>query len=175
MVQWEKDKIKGAVRTDFILSAEIIVISLGAVAAKAFSVQIGVLIGVSLIMTVGVYGLVAGIVKLDDVGVFLSQRSASIQQALGRFLLWGAPKLMKFLSIAGTTAMFLVGGHILVEGIPALHHFSESIQAMSMGWSLMVFDLLVGVIAGTVVLATVHLVQKLRGKTTHFNAYKRPK
>jgi len=170
MVQWEKDKIKGAVRTDFILSAEIIVISLGAVAAKAFSVQVGVLVGVAIIMTIGVYGLVGGIVKLDDLGLYLSRDAraaafAKLKRGIGRFLLWGAPKLMKFLSFAGTAAMFLVGGHILVEGVPALHHFGESLHAQTLGWLLsMLFDLVVGILAGALVLAVVAGVQKLRGK-----------
>ncbi len=170
MVQWEKEKITGAVRTDFILSAEIIVISLGAVAAKAFSVQVGVLIGVAIIMTVGVYGLVAGIVKLDDLGLHLSRDSAlstwqSVRQKLGRSILWFAPKLMKFLSVAGTAAMFLVGGHILIEGIPYLHHLSETIHAKPIGWLLsMIFDLVVGIVAGAIVLAGVTGAQKLRGK-----------
>jgi hypothetical protein len=170
MVQWEKDKIKGAVRTDFVLSAEIIVISLGAVAAKTFMVQVGVLAGVAVIMTIGVYGLVGGIVKLDDLGLYLSRDAraaafAAVKRGIGRFLLWGAPKLMKFLSIAGTAAMFLVGGHILVEGVPALHHIGEDLHALTLGWAVsMLFDFVVGVVAGALVLAVVAGVQKLRGK-----------
>lgn len=170
MVQWEKDKIKGAVRTDFILSAEIIVISLGAVAAKAFAVQVGVLIGVAIIMTIGVYGLVGGIVKLDDLGLYCARDLraslfAKLKRGVGAALLWGAPKLMKFLSFAGTAAMFLVGGHILVEGVPALHHFIAAYHAQALGWAIgMGFDLLVGVSAGAVVLTLVMAVQKLRGK-----------
>lgn len=170
MVQWEKDKIKGAVRTDFILSAEIIVISLGAVAAKAFAVQVGVLIGVAIIMTIGVYGLVGGIVKLDDLGLWCvrdvaTSLVAKVKRAFGRCLLWFAPKLMKFLSIAGTAAMFLVGGHILVEGIAVLHHFGESLHAKAFGTALgMLFDLVVGIVTGAIVLAGVAGMQKLRGK-----------
>ena len=170
MVQWEKDKIKGAVRTDFILSAEIIVISLGAVAAKSFATQVGVLIGVAIIMTIGVYGLVGAIVKLDDLGLWCVRDAAtnlfaSMKRGLGRFLLWGAPKLMKFLSFAGTAAMFLVGGHILVEGVPALHHIGEALGAKTLGTVLsMLFDLVVGIAIGAVVLAVVAAVQKLRGK-----------
>jgi predicted DNA repair protein MutK len=170
MVQWEKDKIKGAVRTDFILSAEIIVISLGAVAGKPFEVQLGVLIGVAVIMTIGVYGLVGGIVKIDDFGLWCIRDAAGSlvaksKRGFGRFLLWFAPKLMKFLSFAGTAAMFLVGGHILVEGVPALHHVGEALAAKPVGTLLsMLFDLVVGIVAGAVVLAGVAGVQKLRGK-----------
>jgi predicted DNA repair protein MutK len=170
MVQWEKDKIKGAVRTDFILSAEIIVISLGAVAAKSFPTQVGVLIGVAIIMTIGVYGLVGGIVKIDDFGLWCmrdaaTSLSAKIKRGLGRFLLWFAPKLMKFLSVAGTAAMFLVGGHILVEGVPMLHHVGEALAARPFGTLIgMLFDMVVGIAAGAIVLAVVAAVQKLRGK-----------
>ena len=171
MVQWEKDKIRGAVRTDFILSAEIIVISLGAVAAKTFATQVGVLIGVAIIMTIGVYGLVGAIVKLDDLGLWCVRDAATslfatLKRGVGRFLLWGAPKLMKFLSVAGTAAMFLVGGHILVEGIAVLHHFGESLHAKAFGTVLsMLFDLVVGIVTGAIVLAGVAGVQKLRGKS----------
>ena len=129
----EAAKIKGAVRTDFILSAEIIVISLGTVASASLGTQIGVLCAIAAIMTVGVYGLVAGIVKLDDLGLALSQRSGSVLPALGRGILAFAPRLMKFLSIAGTIAMFLVGGGIIAHGFPALHHLQESLQAMVAG------------------------------------------
>ncbi len=126
----EAAKIQGAVRTDFILSAEIIVISLGTVASASLGTQIGVLCAIAAIMTIGVYGLVAGIVKLDDLGLALSQRSGRVLPALGRGILAFAPRLMKFLSIAGTIAMFLVGGGIIAHGIPALHHLQESLQAM---------------------------------------------
>ncbi|MBN1203631.1 MAG: DUF808 domain-containing protein [Myxococcaceae bacterium] len=132
LVAFEKEKIKGAVRTDFILSAEIVVISLGTVAAATFGQRVAVLVGIAIIMTVGVYGLVAGIVKLDDAGLYLSQKvgtgtSRQLQRGLGRGLLAAAPYLMKGLSIAGTAAMFMVGGGILTHGIPPLHHLSESL------------------------------------------------
>ena len=131
LVQFEKDKIKGAIRTDFILSAEIIVITLGAVAASSLNVRIGALTAVALLMTLGVYGFVAAIVKLDDVGLFLLQRKAktslhALGLRLGRFLLWLAPKLMHFLSVAGTAAMYLVGGGIISHNIPLLHHWLEA-------------------------------------------------
>ena len=128
----EQDKIRGAVRTDFVLSAEIIVISLGTVATAAFATQVAVVSGIALIMTVGVYGLVALIVKLDDAGLYLCQKPGiglwtKIQHKAGQACLLGAPYLMKLLSIAGTVAMFMVGGGILVHSIPVAHHFIEQI------------------------------------------------
>jgi len=129
LVALEKDKIKGAVRTDFILSAEIITITLGTVAGASFGVQVTVLAGIAVVMTIGVYGLVAGIVKLDDLGLHLSRRASAAAQALGRGILAAAPWLMKGLSVAGTAAMFLVGGGILVHGAPALHHSVEALAA----------------------------------------------
>jgi len=126
LVQFEADKIKGAIRTDFILSAEIIVIALGIVADKGLMTQVMVLSGIAITMTIGVYGLVAGIVKLDDAGLYLSQKHASgpLHQ-FGRGLLAAAPQLMKLLAVVGTAAMFLVGGGILVHGWPDLHHWVE--------------------------------------------------
>ena len=158
MVAFEKDKIKGAIRTDFILSAEIIVISLGTVAAATFSKQAAVVSSIALIMTVGVYGLVAAIVKMDDAGLHLTQQKSSFSQAFGRALLAFAPKLMKFLSIAGTAAMFLVGGGILTHGICVIHHAIEGLakSAGGMGWLVsMLADGLVGVVAGALVLCAV--------------------
>lgn len=119
----EKDKIKGAIRTDFILSAEIIAITLGTVAGEPIGLQFLVLALVALMITAGVYGLVAGIVKLDDGGLYLSQRESSFQQRMGQVILWFAPYMMKSLSIVGTAAMFLVGGGILTHGIGPVHHF----------------------------------------------------
>ena len=168
MVKFEQDKIKGAVRTDFILSAEIIVISLGTVAGVAFQSQLAVLVAISLAMTVGVYGLVAGIVKLDDAGLWLSQRASAASRALGRGLLIAAPWLMKTLSVVGTVAMFLVGGGILVHGIPVLHHV---VQGWTAGQSWGVAALIenaangvAGIVAGALVLAVWTGIQKLRGK-----------
>jgi uncharacterized protein len=161
MVALEKEKIKGAIRTDFILSAEIIAITLGTVQASPWTTQLTVLAGVAVLMTVGVYGLVAGIVKLDDLGLYLSRlpsRSGrgGVLQAVGRGLLLSAPWLMKALSVAGTVAMFLVGGGILLHGLPALHHAVEGLL-----WGPLV-DLLVGVVAGAAVLLVVTGFQKLR-------------
>ena len=166
LVALERDKIKGAVRTDFILSAEIVVISLGTVAAEPLSKQFSVLVAISLLMTAGVYGLVAGIVKLDDAGLWLSQRASALQQALGRGLLWAAPALMKTLSVVGTAAMFLVGGGILSHGIAPLHHAVEGWTAdagPALAWGLpLMADALVGVVAGAAVLGGVLLVKRLR-------------
>lgn len=169
MVAFEKDKIKGAIRTDFILSAEIIVITLGTVADKDFVSQLSVLIAISVIMTIGVYGLVAGIVKLDDGGLYLSQRPGTsawvrFKHAIGNAILWGAPYLMKSLSILGTAAMFLVGGGILTHSISTLHHFIEGLatkgSAMATVTSLLA-DAIVGIITGIIVLLVVEIIKKL--------------
>jgi predicted DNA repair protein MutK len=172
----EKDKIKGAIRTDFILSAEIIVIALGTVAAVDFGTRVAVLVGIALLMTVGVYGLVAAIVKLDDAGVHLLGRSgdglaARSSRALGRGILWFAPWLMKALSVAGTAAMFLVGGGILVHGIPALEHWIHAITGQPEGISTMQAILsgivpalaaaAVGIVAGAIVVAAAGLVRRV--------------
>lgn len=129
LVAFERDKIRGAVRTDFILSAEIIAITLGTVATASFLNQVLVLSGIALLMTVGVYGLVAGIVKLDDAGLYLSQRTSAFAQACGRGILRLAPWLMRALSVIGTAAMFMVGGGILSHGLPpveaAVHHAAQ--------------------------------------------------
>ncbi|RYY77511.1 MAG: DUF808 domain-containing protein, partial [Comamonadaceae bacterium] len=167
LVAVERDKIKGAIRTDFILSAEIIVISLGAVAGADFLTRVITLVGIALLMTVGVYGLVAGIVKLDDLGLHLTRRAGAATQAIGRGILRAAPWLMKFLSVAGTAAMFLVGGSILAHGIPPLHHATEGVAAAagSFGTILsMLLDALVGIVAGAILLAAFTGVQRMRGK-----------
>ena len=167
LAQMEKDKIKGAVRTDFILSAEIIAITLGTVAGQDFWTQLAVLVGIALLMTVGVYGLVGGIVKLDDLGLWLSQKASSAAQAIGRGILWLAPWLMKFLSVAGTAAMFLVGGGIIAHGIGPLHHLIQDWKAAAggMGWLLeMLANAVVGIVVGGIVVAVVTAVQKMRGK-----------
>lgn len=166
LVALEKEKVKGAIRTDFILSAEIIAITLGTVAEASFSTQVAVLFGIAAIMTVGVYGLVAGIVKLDDVGLHLSRSGSAAASALGRAILAFAPWLMKALSVAGTAAMFLVGGGILTHGIPDLHHGIAHLAAGagSVAGALLPFvaDALVGVLAGAVALVVVLGVGKLR-------------
>jgi uncharacterized protein len=177
MVAFEKERIRGAIRTDFVLSAEIIVISLGAVADKEIMTRVGVLIAISMIMTVGVYGLVAGIVKMDDAGVYLLARKGEspwkkFKRGLGAFLIRVSPILLKFLSIAGTVAMFLVGGHIIVEGIGPLHHAIEDVVANTkasaggfVGTLLSMFlDLLVGLLAGAIAVAAWTLGKKVLGK-----------
>ena len=174
LVKMEKDKIKGAIRTDFILSAEIIVIVLGTVKNELFGTQVAVLSGLAILFTVGVYGLVAGIVKLDDLGLYMLRKSVSggfngLQRFIGRSILIIAPLLMKTLSIVGTAAMFLVGGGILVHSIPAVHHIVQDMVAWlsaTMG-SLMeaiapfMIEGLVGVIAGAAVLFVVNMLLKL--------------
>jgi predicted DNA repair protein MutK len=163
LVAVEKDKIKGAIRTDFILSAEIIIITLGTVAQVDFTTRVAVLVGIALLMTVGVYGLVAGIVKLDDFGLYLSRKTGGAA-AVGRGILRAAPWLMKTLSVAGTAAMFLVGGGILVHGIAPLHHFIEQLAHAAGpldGLVAFLLDGLVGILAGAVVLAGVLLGRKL--------------
>ncbi len=168
MVAFEKDKIKGAIRTDFILSAEIIVITLGTVADADFTRQLSVLCAIAIIMTVGVYGLVGSIVKLDDLGLLLNRDArengiGKLKRGVGRAILRGAPYLMKFLSIAGTAAMFLVGGSILVHSIAPLHHFIEPFVKGGMGWLLqMGYDAAIGIIAGAIVLGVVSMIGRLR-------------
>jgi predicted DNA repair protein MutK len=175
-VETEAEKIKGAVRTDFVLSAEIIAITLGIVAKQDFSRQLMVLSSIAIVMTIGVYGLVAGIVKLDDAGLYLSQRQGALAKRLGRGILWAAPVLMKTLSIAGTAAMFLVGGGIITHGIPFLHHAIEHVAELAkhvggIGAFLSVIvssllDGLSGLIAGTGALLLFLGYQKIRGKAT---------
>lgn len=172
----EKDKIKGAVRTDFILSAEIIAITLGTVQASPFVTQVAVLGGIALLMTVGVYGLVAGIVKLDDGGLYLSRREGGgalgrLQRSAGRAILLAAPWLMKGLSVAGTIAMFLVGGGILTHGFAPLHHAIELLAqkasavggagALLAALTPLVMDALTGLIAGALVLFAAMLVKRV--------------
>lgn len=168
VLAFEKDKIKGAVRTDFILSTEIIVIALGTVAASPFITQLSVLSGVALLMTVGVYGLVAGIVKIDDLGLLLTQRKAAALQMMGRVLLRAAPLLMKSLTVLGTLAMFLVGGSILLHG---WHALADMLASWTSGFSsevlLMigfVVDLLVGFVAGGVAVAAFSLWNRVKAK-----------
>ncbi len=167
MLALEQDKIRGAVRTDFILSAEIIAITLGTVADQPIGMQFLVLSVVAVLITVGVYGLVAGIVKLDDGGLYLSRRPGlgwwpSLQQATGRGILWLAPYLMKGLSILGTAAMFLVGGGIIAHSIPPLYHHihqvTESLGGIMAVLGPVLADGVVGVLVGAVVVALVSLL-----------------
>lgn len=185
LVALEQEKIKGAIRTDFVLSAEIIVIALGTVQAASFTQQVMVVSAIAVVMTVGVYGLVAAIVKLDDAGLYLLREgsyqqvqdtfSGKVKRSVGRALLSFAPKLMKSLAFIGTIAMFLVGGSILVHGIADAHHMLTAIEQVSIhllaAWPSLqsvvvsliplLFDALIGIIAGAVVLLVVSIVKKL--------------
>ncbi len=176
MVAFEKDKIRGAIRTDFILSAEIIVISLGTVATASFAMQVTVLSTIALALTIGVYGLVAGIIKLDDAGLYLSEKkgvsvSHKMQRSLGAFIVRAAPVLMKGLSIVGTAAMFLVGGGILTHGI---HWARELILQLANSASAIpgiggilhitlptLLDALAGILAGAVILLGVTIAERV--------------
>lgn len=171
MATFEKDKVKGAIRTDFILSAEIVVISLGTVAAATFSTKVMVLFVIAILMTVGVYGFVAMIVKIDDLGLYLTQQASSFKQTIGRGLLAFAPKLMKTLTIVGTIAMFLVGGGIISHGVPLLHHFTEgsvdyaehipTVGSIVGALTPTLINLVIGFVAGLIVLAIVSLIKKV--------------
>lgn len=163
---FERDKVKGAVRTDFILSAEIVAITLGIVAQAPLLNQVLVLSGIALVVTVGVYGLVGIIVKLDDMGYWLAERSSALAKGLGRGLLVVAPWLMKTLSVVGTLAMFLVGGGIVVHGIAPLHHAITDFvaeQGVALQWVLPVLaNLVLGFVIGALVVAAVKVVSGFR-------------
>ncbi|HCS63036.1 MAG TPA: DUF808 domain-containing protein [Cellvibrio sp.] len=164
MVTFEKDKIKGAVRTDFILSAEIIVIALGSVAAATFAKQAAVVVSIAVLMTVGVYGFVALIVKLDDIGMHLCKKPNSAAQFFGNFLLAAAPRLMKLLSVLGTAAMFMVGGGIVTHSIPVIHHGIERMATATepMGWLISsILNGVAGVVIGALVLIVVGAITRV--------------
>lgn len=177
IMAFEKEKIKGAVRTDFVLSAEIIIITLGTVASAPFTSQVTVLAMIAVIMTIGVYGLVAAIVKLDDVGLYLKRRNAtgivrSLLQVTGNGLLAFAPRLMKSLTVIGTIAMFMVGGGILTHGIHMMHDLIQNVAQAGADLPLVggvlaavvpsVLDMLFGIVAGALVLVVVNVAAKLR-------------
>lgn len=171
LATFEKDKIKGAVRTDFILSAEIVVITLGTVATATLMTKVSVLSVIAIVMTIGVYGLVGMIVKIDDLGLYLTEQSTSFKQTIGRGLLAFAPILMKLLSVVGTIAMFLVGGGIINHTIPLLHHLTENtvdhaetIPAVGNiigALTPTLINLGIGLVAGAIVLLIVSLIQKM--------------
>jgi predicted DNA repair protein MutK len=166
MVAFEKEKIRGAVRTDFILSAEIVVIALGTVAEATFGKQVAVLVAIAVAMTVGVYGLVAGIVKLDDAGLALQRSANEAAKGLGAALLWTAPYLMKGLSLAGTAAMFLVGGGILTHGLHFLEAWGEGVAANAgaLGGAVpTLLDAVTGIVTGGVLVALVGGVKRVVG------------
>lgn len=163
---YERDKVKGAIRTDFILSAEIVAITLGIVAEAPLLNQVLILSGIAVLVTVGVYGLVGVIVKLDDMGYWLVEKSSSLARAVGKGLLVVAPWLMKVLSVVGTLAMFLVGGGIVVHGVGPLHHAIESFAAEQAPWIALLLptlaNLVLGFVIGAVVLAVVNGISRLR-------------
>jgi predicted DNA repair protein MutK len=170
----EKDKIKGAIRTDFVLSAEIIVIALGTVASRSFAVQLGVMAGIATLMTAGVYGLVAGIVKLDDAGLYMSRMSNPALASMGRGILRAAPWLMKTLAVVGTAAMFLVGGGILTHGVRVAHEWIEHAATDAAGipgvgtvlgaLTPMLVNAAAGIIAGGLVVLAAKLFQRRESK-----------
>lgn len=165
--EFEKQKVKGAIRTDFILSAEIVAITLGIVAEAPLLNQVLILAGIAIVVTIGVYGLVAIIVKIDDLGYWLTDKTNRMAKSLGNGLLALAPWLMKTLTIVGTLAMFLVGGGIVIHGIPALHHAIEK-SAIALGTfgsmvALNLANLLLGFLIGSGVLLAVKGVNRLRG------------
>ncbi|WP_447878264.1 DUF808 domain-containing protein [Serratia fonticola] len=171
---YEQRKIKGAIRTDFVLSAEIIAITLGTVAGATFSQQVIVLCGIAIVMTVGVYGIVAGIVKLDDLGFYLARKSSALAQSLGRGIVSAAPYLMKTLSVVGTLAMFIVGGGILTHGLPPVHHLFTDWASYSMvvpgvgailgGLTPTLLNAVFGLIAGGVVMLVVSGISSVRAR-----------
>ncbi len=174
LATFEKDKVKGAVRTDFILSAEIVVISLGTVATAAFGTKVMVLSVIAILMTIGVYGFVAMIVKIDDLGLYLTKQASSAKQTIGRSLLAFAPKLMKTLTIVGTIAMFLVGGGIITHAVSSLHHLTEeavdhvelipSVGNIIGAITPTLINMLIGIIAGLAVVLVMKLIQTVRAK-----------
>jgi len=153
----EKEKIRGAIRTDFVLSAEIIAITLGTVADADFIQQLIVLAGIAVAMTVGVYGIVALIVRLDDIGFALSRRTRAVPRAIGAGILRAAPVLMKTLSVVGTAAMFMVGGGILVHGMPWLHSFGDNLHALAAAG----FNVVIGLLAGAIALGGVTAARRI--------------
>ena len=185
LVKFERERIKGAIRTDFILSAEIIVISLGVVRDAELMVRIGTVAAIAALMTLGVYGLVAAIVKLDDLGLHMvetagASRRGKVRRSTGEMILRIAPKLMKSLTILGTAAMFLVGGGILVHGIPLLesllHHIEDPLKAIEGVGGLLavlaglVFNAVVGIFAGGILVGFESLVAAVRTRVSSGSA-----
>lgn len=169
--EYERRKIKGAIRTDFILSAEIIVIALGTVQGQQTMTQIVVVSLIATVMTAGVYGLVAGIVKLDDLGFYLQRKSQGrgLLSKFGDILVAFAPKLMKALTIVGTAAMFLVGGGIVVHNVPIIHHWIEPVimnlpeLTLVNAFVPVLMNGLIGIVAGVIIVALMEIVHKVRG------------
>ena len=172
LAQFESKKIKGAIRTDFVLSAEIIAITLGIVSSTTFINQLAVLSIIAIVMTVGVYGLVAGIVKLDDLGFYLQKKTSILLKKFGNSLIYSTPYLMKTLSVVGTAAMFMVGGGILTHGISYFHEWIEEITLMAaltpvIGSTMQfilptLINLLFGIIVGMLIVALIALIKKIK-------------
>ncbi|WP_421321132.1 DUF808 domain-containing protein [Aeromonas veronii] len=173
LVAFEQQKVKGAIRTDFILSAEIIVIALGTVQGASLALQLSVVAGIALLMTIGVYGLVGLIVKLDDIGLHLLQKhdGSALRRAVGQGLLVTAPRLMHLLALVGTIAMFMVGGGILVHGWPFAHHLIEgaaadvatlpTVGAVLAAVTPTLLNAVAGVVAGLLLVAVMTLASRL--------------
>jgi len=176
LITLENEKVKGAVRTDFVLSAEIIVITLGTVATASMLTKVSVLSLIAVIMTIGVYSLVALIVKIDDIGLYLTKQDSSLKQSTGRGLLAFAPKLMKTLSVVGTAAMFLVGGGIINHAVPFIHHFTEdsvtyveeipNLGSMFGALTSILINFAVGILAGILVIIVVTIIGKFWPKSS---------
>ena len=168
LAEFEAQKIKGAIRTDFVLSAEIIVISLGTVQQESLTIQAGVVISIGVIMTIGVYGLVAGIVKLDDLGMHLLERTSTVARKLGSAILVFAPFFMKSLTVVGTAAMFLVGGGIIAHGLPGgeawLHHLGSAVPVIEPALTLLA-TAIAGIVFGAVIAPFVVAAEELTGKS----------
>ncbi len=166
LVALEKTRIKGAIRTDFILSAEIVVIALGTMASAPMLQQIGALSVIGIGITVLVYGLVAGIVKLDDLGLRLIA-AGGVGRRLGSGIIWVAPWLLKTLSVVGTAAMFLVGGTILAHGVPPIEHgiaaAAEAVGALS-GVLTLLLEGAFGMAAGGLAVAFLVVWRRLKPK-----------
>lgn len=164
---FEKKKVQGAIRTDFILSAEIVAITLGIVSEAPLLNQVLILSGIAILVTVGVYGIVAAIVKIDDLGYWLQKKSSALAKSIGGVLLATAPWLMKILTVVGTVAMFLVGGGIIVHGVPFLHHaiegFSAGLGALVAALASNGANLVIGFVVGSIVLSLVNLIARVRG------------
>ncbi|WP_116826494.1 MULTISPECIES: DUF808 domain-containing protein [Pseudomonas syringae group] len=177
MVEFERKKIRGAVITDLVLSGEILVLALATVASEPLLEQFLTLVVVSLIITFAVYGFVAGIVRMDDVGLRLVTSTRTIGNASGRFLLWFAPVLMRVLAVVGTIAMWLVGGGIYTHGLPFLHFMSETVvgtvsSVAVAGPALAVlgaplFDGIVGIVVGSLLVGLFMLGKLVLGRKSH--------
>lgn len=164
----DSDKIKGAIKTDLILSTEIIIIALSSMAKTSIAVQAISLFLIAIVMNVGIYGLVALIVKIDDLGLFLLKTNKVVVKQCGSFLIWLSPRFMKVLGILGTTAMFLVGGGIVIHSFPSIHHAVETFQkSASIPWLVQFSsELASGIVSGLFVVFVMSVVKKLKAKVS---------